>query len=554
MADQMQSEDFGSVHGFIVDIMTESLISINKSGLFRIWAVAHCQILMDILDALGMKPRTGYDILQDTLARESVSSRIEKYSKMASLPHSPAQQIKMEEKIADALKSKSDSLRSSEEPPGKHGRLSGRPPGLTGTFTWPADRHPEDLLPALPILSGVRFNNLAFSRCLVSIQKANQSVSLLGMAYVYRASQAFGLLHGSWPDMDSVITSQSMHGSYLFEANDLEGYARHFDLAIGVSPAAFSSDKGRSIPKSRPTVPSAAKIAAKMKKLKPTSSYLLSVQETVGMKGRVNRGQFYEILYLTAQRVYNTEREASLTPQELLNALQKSLLEDEVYLKFDYGGFSLRCQAFLNAARYTPSEKLGHMKKVHKYFSSGVGKVEDFIKHIGDVALAELVHAALWEAAELEKEGPGWKVKAECKLATIAGVIQGAIYNDPESWLSIARQGSSGYIADLDAPYRHWKWGGKAPVFGPITPQQHLRREESAKTSNIQNAACAHYRELESLGLSTTRRIAKVKAFMDQRLIEAGVLDVEMGEVKIIPEYRFISIGLKPKMHRRQEL
>jgi hypothetical protein len=192
------------------------------------------------------------------------------------------------------------------------------------------------------------------------------------------------------------------------------------------------------------------------------------------------------------------------------------------------------------------------MKKAHKYIASGVGKIEDVLKVTGDVAIADMVHAAFSEATELEKEGSGLKVKAECKLAAIARVIQWAIVNDPESWLSIARHGSSGYIADSDAPYRHWKWGGKAPVFGPITPQEHSRREESAKISSIQIAACAHYRELESLGLSTTGRIAKVKAFMDQRLIEAGILSVEMGQLKVIPEYGFIIIDLKPKMHCRQ--
>jgi murein tripeptide amidase MpaA len=62
-----------------------------------------------------------------------------------------------------------------------------------------------------------------------------------------------------------------------------------------------------------------------MKELKTTSSYLLSVQDTMGMRGRGDRGQFHKTLYLTAQRVYNTERQVSLTTQELLNALQKSL-------------------------------------------------------------------------------------------------------------------------------------------------------------------------------------------------------------------------------------
>lgn len=557
MADQVEMDggDAGAIHGFLVDTLTESLVLTSKFGTYSIWAVVHCQILMDILDALGMEPRVGYDVLQDTVSRESDTTRVEKYSKLVegySAPlHASAHEAQTVQEAKDRMKNiMFNSVQAKKTLDTNLGRPEGRPPALTGAFAWPTDRDPEQLLPVLPILSGLRISLLAFSHCFQSSQQANKSVSLLGVAYAYRAAQTCGLIDGSWPDMESVIDSQSMHGSYVLEANNVEGYARHFDIAIGVSPARFTNDVGRRGKQSRPPLPNSARIAAKMKKLKPASSYMLSMKEVACASLTLDRDQFYEALYRTAQRTYNTDGRTSLTPEELLIAAQKSLLEDEIHLKFNYEGFSLKCLALLRTQCRTNAEIFAQMKKAQQCLASGVGDVKNCLAEISNLELSEAVHEALWEAVELEQKRAGRHAKINSKLGRIAHMIQGIMGLDPESFLSVARHGSSGNISDSDAPRRRWKWGGKAPVFGPITPEEHRLREMQLTRVGIQNAGCAEWRRLDSLKLSDEDRTAKVKLFVDQKLIDAGMPDMEMETCHLIPEYHVINIVLEKKGSR----
>lgn len=480
--------DWCTFEGFRTDCFTQGLAIVSEIGEVPIWLVAQCQILMDIFDALGMQAEIGHKVLHETMEREN--DHLARKEKIMSM-HNPGATPAMTKAYAQftALREKFEVETSSQA----------QPEELTGSYSWPIDSQPEQLLTTFPLLAGYRLRSIVLSNCVGAITSANTDVCILGAAYLYRAAKHSGLLSGEWADMEALIRSQNMHGTYVRSAPTLEGYARHFDIAIGVSATAFSSNRSR-----RPSPPSASMIASKMKKLEIPSSFILSMVEICN-EASTSDGD-YACMLRTAQRMYSGTAKPGMrknfTPLELVTAVEQSLMEDEALVKFNYLGFWARCRGLLNAICY------GSGAMTEKLLNSDFRKVEG----VDNSSAAELVHAALWEVADLEKSKQGWRGKHNTTLAEFAHCMRNMILLDSDPYLSAARAGSSGFIEEKDKPCNLWKWGGERPMEDRDNSELSAdENSENAKVESILNAACAKYRDWENQDWTTEQRLKKTR-------------------------------------------
>ena len=322
MADQLDlSGDRHEVKGFVVDDITHGLMWISRRDVVPIRTVAQFQIFMDAFDAMGRRPQTGHEMLLDDLKSSADSTRFDSYLKRFEtlLPFKQMERVKQHEIFKKATQLFGDNAKDDTDVPEY----------FTGSFKWPEKNDPKDLLPHFSFLAGGQLGQLVLGRCAGRIKAVNEEPILLGVAYIYQAARSAGLLQGRWVDMETVLASQTASGGYIREGNNVQAYARLFEIAIGIPATKVSPNASQTI-----TLPSLAKVVSKMKKLESPSSYVLSAHEAHAMASTTQKGDFYRRLYLTARRVYGSSlkvgQDVNLTPGELLKALQKSLTNDEV--------------------------------------------------------------------------------------------------------------------------------------------------------------------------------------------------------------------------------
>ncbi|KAI5360852.1 hypothetical protein Slin14017_G090270 [Septoria linicola] len=516
LADKLDSKfDSLEIEGFVIDIFTFGLILMSRFGLVPIWVVAQCQMLMDILDALGSQPGVGFQVLVATLTRGSEDARLEKYHRIAQVAPGHANFKRLKDYFAEQAKVTTCLL----------------PQSFTGTYPWPRDRHPEELLSAFPLLAGSWLRDITLYSCKTGIEHANADICTLGAAYLYRAANRWGLLEGEWADMEALIHGQAMHGQYVLDSHNIEGYVRHLDIAIGIPVTAFSSRSSEP-----PKLPEASVMATRMKRLEVPSSFMLSVLESPTMVGAA--GTPYACLLRTAQRFYGTAsrqtQQKAFAPAEILQALEKGLVEDEIPLKFDYTGFQARCRALILATRCTAE------CRVHDPFQS---------EEIDDSITARLVHSTLWQAAEVDRHKSRRDIKYGTIPAAFALRVQNFIILDNDSWLSIARNGSSGHLADAEKPCNRWKWGGDnapeplKPFQTPLEPHECAAK---AKIDDILNSACAQYRSWASQDWTSHERIRKTELWTNKKLRMKG-FDAKVSNIELIRDHGTIVIDLEVK-------
>ncbi|KAM3424700.1 hypothetical protein BST61_g6687 [Cercospora zeina] len=425
----------GDVKGFWMDTFTQNLLGMcHNRGPIPIETVAWCQVLLDALAAFGGQPSLGNDILQSTLKRGSYETRFNDFEQRFPGTHDPEYAQHVRETLAlgdpDGIFSSLDERRSR---------------GLAGSHPWPSDRNPEDLLNHLPLLAGFRLCHIKTSHCIASF-RANvgsgvevDHAAVLSMAYIYRAARSIGLVRREWADMETVVASQAMEGLYVRDADNLAGYARHFDLAIGVPATAFARNATQ-----RPKIPGKSTMETKMKKLHTPSNFARrrAQGEEMLASGLSNYNAFYTSLYQDAEAVTKAPS-THMTSVELLRTIQRGMEVDEVYLKFDYLAFGARCRAMFSNFP-TPAE----MARIAKLV---VGK-DDSPPDVIDTT-----HAVLWQAADT----PLYSQTAEIPLlASFADFIEVIASHDGSALLAVARDGTSGHIGPTERPASKWAWGG----------------------------------------------------------------------------------------------
>ena len=243
----------------------------------------------------------------------------------------------------------------------------------------------------------------------------------------------------------------------------------------------------------------------------------------------------------TAQRVYSGTAKPGMrknfTPLELVEAVEQSLMEDEALIKFNYTGFHARCRALLNNIYYG-----GDAAAARLLDSNGGPTGND---GVDNSAAAELVHATLWKAADLEKSKQGWRAKFDTTLAAFAHIMRNMILLDNDPYLAVARAGSSGHIAEKDRPCNLWKWGGDQASEEAV--DEDLSTDdlsEKAKVDQILNDTCAKYRSWLDQDWTTEQRLRKTQLWADKELKKGGH-NTQVRQIDLVPEYGQILISLK---------
>lgn len=205
----------------------------------------------------------------------------------------------------------------------------------------------------------------------------------------------------------------------------------------------------------------------------------------------------------TAQRVYSGTAKPgtrkNFTPLELVKAIEQSLMDDEVLVKFSYFGLQARCRAFLNNVYYGGETTAARMLDSNGRLTGDIG--------VDNSAAAELVHTTLWEAADLEKSKQGWRAKFGTTLAAFAHLMRNGILLDSGPYLAVARAGSSGHIAEKDRPCNLWKWGDDQASEEVVDEDLSTDNfSEKAKIDQILNDTCAKYRSWLDQDWTTEQR------------------------------------------------
>ncbi|PIA89257.1 hypothetical protein CB0940_07389 [Cercospora beticola] len=508
----------GDVKGFWLDSFTDDLLQMCRGGgPIPIRTVAQCQVIVDALPALAGQIHLGDEIVRESLDRSSYETRYKGYERMA-------------ERLGDQHAREIFAAgRQNGTIPGMDAALY---QGLVGTYPWPSDRNPEDLLKHLPLFAGFRLCHVRVGHCISSINSSEgesgevDHAAVLGLAYLYRAARRIDLLQGEWADMETLIASQNMAGLYVREADSLAGYARHFDLSIGVPASAFARNAAL-----RPGLPGKSTIATKLKRLQSPSAFARRLAHGADLvaSGLNGYSAFYASLYKDAETMKKAPV-THLTSVELLQTIQQSMEADEVYLKFDYWAFSMRCKAIFDNLR---KREAGQLKKL-------------FGKKIPDVV--ELTHTILWQAADTPLNS---RPRERPLLAGIAEHVGNVSVHDGCSFLSVAQHGTTGHIKEEDKPSSKYKWGGEQQVnpYGtkqdrPETHREVLEEVVDAERNRILNATCAKFRELENAGITTEKRLALTRAWADEEFVKAK-LPFLINKMDFLEEFQNIVITTK---------
>lgn len=178
---------------------------------------------------------------------------------------------------------------------------------------------------------------------------------VLALAYLYKTCSRAGLLNSCWTDMDFVIDTHSKKRPLLLEPqNGVQGMAKNFAVALGVSPVVFSGSK-------RPVLPDKVR---RNKKLEITFPLLRVSEEGnhIERPHMENVAAALRCVALVEKEAFEEQRNILLnlpdkaspatssrfTPTQLLSAFKDALVEHETDLNFNYTGFYMRCWELLH--------------------------------------------------------------------------------------------------------------------------------------------------------------------------------------------------------------
>lgn len=367
------------------------------------------------------------------------------------------------------------------------------------------------LLSKLPLLAARWSNEIVNASRRVSCSAANFSVILLSVAYLYRAAKCCGALDRNWDDMEFLIADQSVHGAYVRSAETVEGYARHYDLAIGVKASVFARNRS-----SRPPLPSNKQVSSRMTKIQPTSP-VLQAEVDKGVSEKIEAAKngawspgtdpSYAILHIVAGRTAG-KKAKSLPPLDLLEALEKALVKAEPAFNFDLLTLFARCKVLIDGM-----------------ISDFPGQLRHFDRN-GPVYTHKHVDKVLWEAATAERLG---KPKEDTILFDVGRAIEALINEHGADCLikaSIAR--SSGHLAEERWPCKQHPKGGMPTQLkdmfrqmqDSVDPNQKRYNEEHTK---VIEAAEKERRKWESNGVQKDVMKRKLVGFINAEFKKRGV-------------------------------
>ncbi|KAK5729053.1 hypothetical protein LTR15_002194 [Elasticomyces elasticus] len=400
------------IDGLHTDEYLIGILAIAKYGVFTISTVIQTQIYMDIIETLGCRGRTGLDYCKD------VTSNLK--DKTAAFVTFTAGYYPSEypTRLQTLLSDMDEHLNIDKEKSQGDARAASY----------------QTLLENLPLPPTSRINYLAGLAKVVSYWGAGELWAILGVAHLYKAAQLFGVLSDSWPDMQFVIDQQGKHSAFVREATSIAGYARHFDIALGVPASAFSSRTAK-----MPKLPYGKKLHELMKeRIRPTSPFLLAQIEEA--KAAVKKGvpqprPIHSMLQTVARQSKGHAKGAgvskALPPTELLSRLTSTLVDTEPESNFDYLGLFMRCQQFIINLTTNFRDRLD-------MFPGDSGR---------SAGGQDIVHEVLWEAAAAED---GEEAKKKTILYEVGPALKRLMEEagGPDAGVKAAFEVSSGHLPE----------------------------------------------------------------------------------------------------------
>lgn len=347
----------------VVDKFVQGLAEIHRTGITPMWVVVTCQIYLDIYDLLGDKHVShGAEVLQSTFKMlRQVATDVEAYKR---------QSMNGMQDVYDALdkldwvtKAGNRFEESNWMPTeGKHERPSKNQMHITkvyGCSASPMER-------SLPAHAGAILADLKIGMYDVGCKLANHGSFILSTAHLYKALRASGMLNGDWHDMDHVLTSFGTKQPLVARSGPLydgEAAARHYLLALGMSPQEFAPDARQKNPKVRPA-----------RQITITSPLLrgLSDRQHVWKEHGLGYSKSKTIEVVLQTMTAGASRSGSMnasngshlrdsfTALQLLGTFKCSILADESQLNFDYASFMIACARLLDTVSLQVRASLKH--------------------------------------------------------------------------------------------------------------------------------------------------------------------------------------------------
>lgn len=183
---------------------------------------------------------------------------------------------------------------------------------------------------------------------------SNQHVAILATAHLYTAARKYGLIKGTWHDLELVLFQQKSAQRPLVpkasKAADAFTPLRHYLLCLGVPAAEFS--RGRI-----PELPTAKEIRKNSRKISVTSRYMIALGEEILSAHRLgfSRGHIEENILIklaknsgtASTKAKNGNGLAQHSMTELLSTFKSNMVKDEPFLHFDYLTLCSLCSAYL---------------------------------------------------------------------------------------------------------------------------------------------------------------------------------------------------------------
>ena len=228
---------------------------------------------------------------------------------------------------------------------------------------------------------------------------ADDGFVIHAIAHLYRAARYYGLLKGTWPDMDFFLDQYSKTYPLITDVDasaDAYSMARDYQEAIGVSQGAIGRTKRAELPPRETLYKRARKIITTsdyhhglfQEKERETKSEMddmidIVLKSLAEKDGRLSDAQ---------KRMNSTDNTGEYlteghTPVELLSAYKTNFIKDEPMLNFDYLGFFQVCGILLKDIEAV---------SVHKIKDLAAREIEWGY---------ELVDLLLWEAADAAGQG-----------------------------------------------------------------------------------------------------------------------------------------------------
>ncbi|KAK4892659.1 hypothetical protein LTR27_008935 [Elasticomyces elasticus] len=405
-----KDHEWSVIDGLHTDEYLVGILVMAKCGAVTISTVIQTQIYMDIIETLGCRGRTGLDYCKDVTSK--LKDKTDAYVAFTAGRYHSDYPSRLQNFMGDMDKHLNIDKQKSE--------------GVANTASY------QTLLENLPLLPTNRINYIAGVATVYTCWAAGELWALLGVAHLYKAAQLFGVLLDSWPDMQFVIDQQGKHSAFVREATSIAGYARHFDMALGVPASAFSSRTAK-----MPMLPYGKKLLElQQQRIRPTSPFLLAqIEES---KAAVKKGvpqprPVHSMLETVARqskgRAKGAGHSKTLPPTELLSRLTSTLVETEPESNFDYLGLFMRCQEFIVSLTTNFRDRLD-------MFPDDSGR---------PAGGQDIVHEVLWEAAAA---GDNEEAKKRTILYEVGPALKRLIEeaSGPDAGVKAAFEASSGHL------------------------------------------------------------------------------------------------------------